>query len=427
MPDLRGVLADITPLRENPAFRRLWIGTTLSTLGSAMTLFAVTLQVFLLTHSSAAVGGVGLAAAIPALALGLFAGALVDRADRRLLVLYTQSAMMIVSVGFAAQAYLGNQHVWLLYALEVLASSVNSVNGPARRTFMPRLLPKAHIPAGSALTMLTMHISMLGGPMIAGLVVPIGGVELCYLIDAITFLASLYSVFRLPPMRPEGNEAPRPGLGGALDGIRFLGRSRVLTGVLVADVVATLFAMPIALYPAINAERFDGSARTLGLLSAGLAIGGVVGTVFSGPLGRVRRPGFGMLISVVVWGGALAGFGLVRGLAMTMACLIVAGVADVTSVVLRSTIIQVATPDRYRGRVNAAEIMVGGNIPQLGNFRAGLVAQATSPAFSATLGGAMAAVGAVVIGLTWPALVDYRADEEVSADEEISADQPARL
>jgi MFS family permease len=419
--DLRGVLADITPLRENPPFRRLWIGTTLSTLGSAMTLFAVILQVFLLTHSSAAVGGVGLAAAIPALGLGVFAGALVDRADRRLLVLWSQGVMMLVSVAFAVQAYAGNHHVWLLYLLEALASSVNSVNGPARRTFMPRLLPKTQIPAGSALTMLTMHISMLGGPLIAGLVVPVGGVELCYLVDAITFLASLYSVFRLPSMRPEGGEVSRTALGGALDGIRFLRRSGVLTGVLVADIVATLFAMPIALYPAINAERFGGSARTLGLLSAALAIGGIIGTVFSGPLGRVRRPGFGMLISVAVWGSALAGFGLARDFATTMACLIVAGVADVTSVVLRSTIIQLATPDRYRGRVNAAEIMVGGNIPQLGNFRAGLVAQATSPGFSATVGGVMAAVGAVVIGLTWPALAGYRVDEDVSAD------QPVRL
>ena len=419
MPDLRGLLADITPLREVAAFRRLWIGTTLSTLGSAMTLFAVTLQVFLLTHSSAAVGGVGLAAAVPALALGLLGGAVVDRADRRLLVLYTQSVMMLVSVGFALQAYFGNQHVWLLYLLEAVASSVNSINAPARRTFMPRLLPKSQIPAGAALTMLTMHISMLGGPMIAGLVVPFGGVKLCYLIDAVTFLASLYSVFRLPSMRPDGGENPRPGLSGVLEGIRFLGRSRVLTGVLITDVVATLFAMPVALYPAINAERFDGSARTLGLLSAGLAIGGVVGSVLSGPLGRVRRPGFGMLISVAVWGAALSGFGLAHDLTTTMACLIVAGIADVVSVVLRSTIIQVATPDQFRGRVNAAEIMVGGNIPQLGNFRAGLVAEATSPAFSATLGGAMAVAGAAVIALTWPAVVHYRSADQVDEPESV--------
>ena len=413
MTELRRLLADVTPLRENAAFRRLWIGTTLSTVGSALTLFAVMLQVYLLTGSSAAVGGVGLAAALPALALGLFGGALVDSADRRVLVLWSQSAMMLVSAGFAVQALADNSHLWLLYVLEALASSANAVNGPARRTFMPRLLPAAQIPAGAALTMLTMHISMLGGPVLGGLLVPVGGLKLCYLIDAVTFLASLYSVFRLPAMRPEGGEPVRPGLHGVLDGVRFLGRSRVLTGVLLADVSATLFAMPVALYPAINAERFGGSPRTLGLLSAGLAIGGVVGTVFSGPLARVRRPGLGMLVAGAVWGAALFGFGVVHTLAATMAALVVAGIADVISVVLRSTIIQVATPDAYRGRVNAAEIMVGGNIPQVGNFRAGVVAELTSPGVSAGLGGVLAVVGAAGIALAVPAVVRYRTQDAV--------------
>jgi MFS family permease len=409
VPDLRRLVADVTPLRENAAFRRLWIGTTLSTVGSALTLFAVTLQVFLLTGSSAAVGGVGLAAAIPALALGLFGGALVDSADRRALVLWSQSAMMTVSAAFAVQALAGNSHVWLLYVLEAVASSANAVNGPARRTFMPRLLPAAQIPAGAALTMLTMHISMLGGPVLGGLLVPLGGLKLCYLLDAVTFLASLYGVFRLPPMRPEGGDGPtRPGLHGVLDGVRFLGRSRVLTGVLLADVSATLFAMPVALYPAINAERFDGSPRTLGLLSAGLAIGGLLGTVFSGPLAHVRRPGLGMLVAGGVWGAALFGFGVVHSFALTMAALVVAGIADVISVVLRSTIIQVATPDVYRGRVNAAEIMVGGNIPQVGNFRAGVVAELTSPGVSAGLGGVLAVLGAAGIAVAMPAVVRYR-------------------
>ena len=116
MPDLRGVLADITPLRENPAFRRLWIGTTLSTLGSAMTLFAVTLQVFLLTHSSAAVGGVGLAAAIPPSRSGCSPAPWSTGPTVACSCSTRRASMMIVSVGFAVQAYLGNQHVWLLYA-----------------------------------------------------------------------------------------------------------------------------------------------------------------------------------------------------------------------------------------------------------------------------------------------------------------------
>ncbi|MGH8861927.1 MAG: MFS transporter [Jatrophihabitantaceae bacterium] len=407
------LLADVTPLREAPAFRRLWLGGTLSTIGSTMTMFAVALQVYRITGSSAAVGGIGLAGALPSLALGLFAGALGDAVDRRRLVLAMQTGLMVVSFAFAAQALAGNSQVWLLYLLTVVESLLGSMSGPARRTFMPRLVPPQQIPAASALTMMSMHLSMLGGPLLAGLLVPVGGLTSCYVIDAVTFVASLYAVFRLPPMRPHG-EALRPGWHTILDGLRFLGRSRVLTGVLLADVSATLLAMPIALFPAINEQRFGGSPRTLGLLSAGLAIGGIIGTVFSGPVGRLHRQGLGVLVAGGVWGAALAGFGMADSLVATMAFLVLAGIADVTSVVLRSTIIQVATPDAYRGRINAAEIMVGGNIPQVGNFRAGAVAQWTSPNVSAASGGIAAVVGAVLVALAHPALVRFRAGTDVN-------------
>jgi MFS family permease len=284
---------------------------------------------------------------------------------------------------------------------------------------MPRLLPKDQIPAAAALSMMTMHSAMLGGPLVAGLVIPLGGVKVCYVVDAVTFLAALYGVARLPAMPPEGATA-RPGFAAAVAGLRFVTRSRVLTGVLLADVSATVFAMPIALFPALNAERFGGSPRTLGLLGAGLAIGGVVGTVFSGPLGRVQRQGLGVLVAGAAWGAALTGFALVHTLWATMAFLVLAGIADVISVVLRTTIVQVATPDSYRGRVNAIEMMVGANVPQLGNFRAGLVASAFSPAASAGVGGVMAVLGAAAFGVGMPAVAHYRADDEVSEA------QPAR-
>jgi MFS family permease len=412
MPERR-LLADIRPLRESPAYRRFWFGSAFSSVGNAMTTFAVALQVFELTGSSVAVGAVGLVTFIPALLFGVIGGALGDSVDRRRLVLVTQTCLMGVSVVFAAQAYLDLDQLWLLYVLVAAEATLGAINGPARRTFMPSLLPKDQIPAGAALSMLSMHFSVIVGPLLAGLIVPVGGLKTCYLVDAISFLAALYGVFRLPPMRPDGG-ALRPGFATIVDGFRFLGRSRVLTGVLLADVSATLLAMPVALFPAINAERFNGSPRTLGLLSAGLAIGGVAGTVFSGPLSRVHRQGLGVLVAGAVWGAALAGFGVVHELVPTLAFLIVAGVADVCSVVMRSTIVQVATPDAYRARMNAAELTVGAGVPQLGNFRAGLVAEAVGPGASASIGGVAAVAGAVLVGIAFPALVRYSTREQLS-------------
>jgi MFS family permease len=168
--------------------------------------------------------------------------------------------------------------------------------------------------------------------------------------------------------------------------------------------------MPIALFPAINAERFGGSPRTLGLLTTALAVGGIVGSGLSGPVGRVRRQGRAMLLAIAVWGAALAGFGLVDGLAATLAMLALAGVADVSSVVLRTTVIQLATPDSFRGRVSAAEYVVGAACPELGNFRAGTVASLTSPAISAVSGGLACIAGAGLIAALMPGFGRYRAE-----------------
>jgi MFS family permease len=417
----RRLLADLTPLRESSAYRRLWLGSSLSSVGSQMTQFAVALQVYLLTHSSAAVGVVGLVSAIPAITCGLLGGTVIDAVDRRRLVLFTSSLLALTSAALALQALAQLDQLWLLYVLVAVQSLLGSINAPARRTFMPRLLPPDQVPAGVALTMLTMHLSLVIGPTLAGLLTAAGGLKLCYLLDAASFLAALYGVFRLPAMRPEGG-AVRPSLRAVLEGLRFLRRSQVLYGALLADVNATLLAMPFALFPAINAERFGGSPRTLGLLTASVAVGGILGSGLSGPVGRVTRQGRAMLIAGAIWGLSLAGFGMAHALVPTLVFLLVAGIADVSSVVLRSTIIQVGTPDAYRGRISAAEFVVGASVPELGNFRAGAIGSLTSPGFSAVVGGLAAAAGTAVLALAVPALVRY----DGSSTSVSSSDQPVR-
>ena len=403
----REILADIRPLREYPDYRRLWLGTALSTVGSQMTTFAVALQVFRISHSSAAVGAVGLSVAVPAITVGLFAGVLVDSVDRRRLVLLTSSVQALLSVAFAAQAFAGADALWLLYLLSALQGAVGSVSAPARRTFMPRLLPRELMPAGAALSMVSMYVAMISGPALAGVIAAAGGLKTCYLVDALTFAGALYGVFRLPPMRPQG-EAVARNLGAVRDGLRFIVANRALRGALVADLSATVLAMPVALFPAINADRFGGSPTTLGLLSTALAVGGLTGSVLSGPVKHVVHPGRAMLVTAAIWGAALAGFGAVHGLFFTLLMLAIAGGADVLSVVFRTTIVQLATPDSMRGRVSSTEIIAGGAFPQVGNFRAGLVANASTPGISAVTGGLSAVAGAVLIALTLPAFVRYR-------------------
>lgn len=401
------LLIDLRPLRETPAYRRLWIGTVLSQLGSQMTSFAVALQVFTLTRSSAAVGGVGLAIAIPVLTLGLLGGTVADAVDRRKLVLVVTCAAAAVSALFAIQAFLGVGQVWLLYVLVALQATLSSVSSPARRTFLPRLLGAKRLPAGAALTMLGMHAAVIGGPALAGVITSVWGLKACYLVDAVSFGASLYGVGRLPPMPPRGTVS-RPGLRALGDSLRFIRRSQVLTGALVADLSATALGMPTALFPAINAAHFGGAAQTLGLIAASPSVGGVVGMTLSGPVGRVTRPGRAMLVAGAVWGAGIAGFGLARTLWLAMLLLAVAGAADSISVVFRTTMLQLAAPDEQRGRVSAAEFVIGVGCPQVGNFRAGLVGSLASPTISAVGGGIATVAAAGLIGLALPGFSRYR-------------------
>jgi MFS family permease len=410
MSRARRLFADISPLRDSPDFRRLWAGTTLSAVGGALTTFAVPLQVYDITRSPLAVGAVGVAQLIPTVTIGLLGGALADAFDRRKLVLGASSGSAAVSAGFAAQAFAGLHSVWLLYVLVAVSASFGAVNAPVRRTFIPSLLRADQVAAGLALNRLSFQIMLTVGPALAGLITAAPGLGLraCYLLDAASFACSLYGVARLPAL-PQRAAAARPGPRAVTAGVRYIGRSRVLAGAFLADLNATIFGLPVALFPAINAERFGGNPRTLGLLMTAIGVGGLVSGALSGPVGHITRQGRAMLWAVAIWGAAFAGFAVAKTLWLTLAMLAIAGAADTFTVVFRGTIVQQTTPQEFRGRVTAADYVVGVSGGQLGNLEAGALGSLTSPAISAFSGGLATIAGAVAIGLLLPAFARYQA------------------
>lgn len=416
----RGLLADLRPLQESRDFRRLWIGQSLSAVGTMMTGVVVAMQMYSLTHSSLAVGGVGLAEAVPVIAFGLFGGSFADTTDRRKLVLVTTWLTMAVSLLFAGQAVLGLEQVWLLYLLAAFQAGLFAVNVPATRTFMPRLLPPERITAGAALSQLSFQFSLVVGPLLAGGVTALTGAGVAYLLDAASFCFLLVAVVRLPPMTAQ-EEGSSPGLAGVTGGVRYVRRRPVLSGILLLDISSTVFGMPMALFPAIAAERF-GSESSAGLLYAAPAVGGVVAGVLSGPLSRIDRQGRAGLVAVVVWGLSIAAFAGTGMLWLAMLLLAGAGAADMASGVFRSAILQLGTPDALRGRVNALGFVVGEAGPNLGHVRAGLVAQLTSPAISAATGGLACVAGAVLTAVAAPALVRYRDRTAAATDPGVAAE-----
>ncbi len=408
------LLVDVRPLREHRVYRRLWVGTAVSAIGTGLTLFAVPLQVYRLTGSSAAVGGLGVVRLVPLLTVGLLGGAAADRVDRRRLVLVTSTALAVVALGFAAQAEAGARSVALLYALTAAQSLLVAVDSPARRTFVPRLLPAHQLGAGQALTQLAGRTSLIVGPAVGGLIAAVAGLRLCYFLDAVSYSAALYGLARLPVLPPL-HAISTTSVRAVVEGLRFIQRSPLLTGAFLADLDATVLGVPVALFPALNAEHFGGSAETLGLLTSAVGVGGLVASLLSGPVSRAARPGRDMLVTVALWGAAITAFGFTRTLWLALVLLAVAGAADTSSVTLRTTLVQAVTPDRLRGRISAVDFIIGAGGPQLGNIESGLVAAASTPVVSAVSGGIGTALGAGLIRVLLPQLAEHRHDPALPA------------
>ncbi len=393
------LLADLTPLRVSPEFRRLWAALGISNVGQQMTAVAVGIQVYNLTGSSLAVGLVGLFQLVPLIVFGLYGGALSDSQDRRRLGVITAAGLMACSGVLFVQALLGNQLVLVLYLVVGAQSAFFAVGNPARQALIPRLVGLDLLPAANALGTFNWNLGFTLGPLLGGVLIAVsGGETLVYALDVVAFTATLYAMWRLPPMPPL-HESHRPtGWASVVDGLRFLRGRRNLQMSFYVDLAAMLFSYPRALFPAMAVSFYPGStlepATVVGLLSAAPAVGAVVSSVLSGPVSRSRRQGAIIVGAVLVWGASIATFGLMHHLPYALVFLALAGAADNVSAVLRLTILQAATPDEYRGRLQGVYTVVVAGGARLGDVSSGGVASLTSEAFAVVAGG-LACVAAV--------------------------------
>ena len=434
MSVLRG-LVDPAPLRVSPAWRRLWIGTTVSGIGGQMTTVAVLYQVWQLTGSAAWVGVLGLANAVPMVVFGLVGGGLADTSDRRRLVMLTSSGLVAMGVLLAAQAALpgaGAGRLWLLLGLVVVKSCFSALGSPSRRSFTALLLPRELVGAGVALDHVAFQVSMLVGPAIAGAVLAAWGLSACYALDVLSFAVGFYGVWRLPALPAAAARTEGRGAQAQLvvEGWRYVAAHPVLRAAVATDLLATVLAMPISLFPAVNAEHYGGSPQTLGLFLSAIAVGGMAAGAASGLVTRARRAGVVMVMAACVWGAGLAAFGLAGPLWLALAFLAVAGAADTVSVISRGTLVQLATDDAHRGRVSSVELVVGAGGPDLGNLRAGLVAGVSSPAAALVSGGALCLLGIAAVAATGRDLLRFAVvpdeDDVLAGLEEDLAEGPVR-
>jgi MFS family permease len=405
---LRRLAIDLGPLRRYPAFRRLFIGQTVSTFGSEIAAVAAPFQLYQLTHSTLQVGLLSLCELFPLLTLTIFGGAIADAVDRRRLLFVTECLLALVAVGFAVNASLAEPRVWALYVLVTLAMSVFSLGVAGMSSVIPRLVEQHELAAANAIENVYGSTTNVAGPAVGGVLIAVLGLRGAYLLDAATFAASLWSVWRLPPL-PPAHDAERPSLRTIAEGFRFVRQKKVLLGMFLVDSNAMVFGMPRALFPALALQRFHGGAGILGLMYAAPYAGAFISSVLSGWIGYVRRQGLIVAVAAALWGVAITAFGFADSLWLALLLLAAAGAADNVSAVLRGTILWTVTPDPLRGRVSGIEFAQVAATPAIGNVEAGLVASLTSLRFSIVSGGLACVAGTVLIALAVPAFIRYDA------------------
>jgi MFS family permease len=381
-------------------------------MGSQMRVVAIGVQLWDLTHDTAAIGLLGLFNLIPILILFLFGGVIADALDRRRLLMVTQSIMATTSLVLALATIFGVISAPLIYIVSALAASTVVFDNPARSAFIPSLVPRHHLPNALSLNIIVWQVATVIGPTIAGLFVALHatGFAIIYSLDAVSFSAVIIALF-LIKTRPKESATRDVSFKAAIDGLRFVRRTPIIMSTMTLDFFATLLGAATALLPAIAEQILKVDRQYWGLLYAAPAIGAVGAGLVMSWLGNVRHQGMIVIFSVIGYGIATIFFGLSNLYWLTLLALAGTGAADTVSMVMRQTIRQLSTPDELRGRMTSVGMIFYMGGPQLGELEAGLAAKVIGIGPSISLGGVGVVIVTILIGIFVPTLRRYDRDK----------------
>ena len=384
------------PLTQYRAFMQLWLARIASVSASQMLLVALGWQMYDLTGSAWDLGLVGLAQFVPALVLTLPAGQWIDRHHRGRIL----AGCLAVQVAAAAALAWGSAAGWMnreaLLAVSVVLGALRALQMPTQQALTPLLVPAVVLPRALAFSSAGLQGAIIAGPALGGFVY-VAGAAATYACCAALFVVATALVARLRYVhRPPPVEAASWATLTA--GLRFVRAQPVVLGALMLDMVAVLLGGVVALLPIYAKDILHVGPWGLGLLRAAPALGALAMSLWLTRWPLRRRVGSRLLQAVAVYGAAMAVFGLSSHFGLSLVALAITGAADMVSVVIRQTLVQLETPDNMRGRVSAVNSLFIGASNQLGEFRAGATAAVVGPVASAVAG----SLGVLAVVAMWP-------------------------
>jgi MFS family permease len=396
---------------QNKDYRLFLAGFFVSQMGSQMQVVAVNWQIYQLTHSAVYLGLVGFASFLPTLLFSMFGGVTADKLERKKLLFITQIFLGLCALLLTIASYSGIVTPWLIFAVIFLNFTGMAFYSPVRQSVIPNLVPRNHLLNAVSLNTLTRQTAVIIGPAIAGFVIALYGVESIYLINTISFIVMIITI--IPIKIPAHNDTMRANydLKSIADSFKFVKKEKIISSTILLDFVATFFSSATSLLPIFATDILHVSAQGLGALYSATSVGGVLAGLVLSTFHKLRRQGYIILGSVVVYGLATIAFGFSTSFYFSLFCLALVGAGDMTSTILRNTIRQAITPDHMRGRMVGINILFAQGGPKLGDAEAGLLAALIGAPLSVVFGGIGTIIGTVIIGAAIPKLRKFKGSE----------------
>ncbi|MDO8618479.1 MAG: MFS transporter [Candidatus Daviesbacteria bacterium] len=395
-------------------FRNYLLGAFLSEIGNQMQIVAVAWHVYDLTHNPASLGLIGLANIIPILLFSLFGGLMADKVDRKKLLLVSQVGMAVLAFSFFILTSIHMVTPLLIYTLLVLVAIANSFSMPSRQAILPHLVPKEYFMNAVSLQTLQFQTATMVGPAIAGFVIGFSGVNLVYLLNALSFVFFIGAVILVNiPLRKEDIEVAFH-IDSVMEGIRFVLKTPILYTTMILDFLASFFGTANILMPVFARDILHVGPQGLGLLYSAPAIGAVIaGLLISIFHSKIKNQGKIIIGAVILYGLATIGFGLSTFYPLSIVLLVIVGFGDMVSTIIRNTARQLITPDHLRGRMTSIMRIFFQGGPQLGDMEAGFLAKAVGGPVSVVIGGVGVILITSLVAFKSKALRDYQSKNTV--------------
>ncbi len=394
-----------------PTFRNYIFGAFFSEAGNQMQTVAVAWQVYELTRNPVSLALIGLSHLLPILGFSLIGGIAADKIDRKKILIISQSVMALLAFSLFLLTLLNIINPYFIYGILILSGIAQSFSMPARQAILPNLVPAKFFMNAVSLHTLQFQTAAMTGPAVAGLLIAGFGVQSVYLFNSVSFLIFIASVLNIKKALNAKHSDVEFNLKSIKEGISFVFKTPILYSTMTLDFLATFFGTATILMPVFAKDVLHVGPQGLGLLYAAPAIGGVLAGLLIASMRYIENQGKLIIISVVLYGVAIIGFGLSNIFPISIFFLILMGFGDMVSTIIRNTVRQMITPDHLRGRMASVMRIFFQGGPQLGEIQAGLLAKIIGGGPTVVIGGVGVVVIASIIAWKNKALREYQGKE----------------